>query len=428
LTQKVDSFVEQNFRWNFSVNLIDITFITLAMSLISKETIMPLLVSHLTDSKIAIGLITAIFSISFYLPQLFAANHAESMKRKLPFVRFIGGLFERVPYLLIGIAVLLFAQDSPTITLILFFLGIGTAALGAGIATPAWFTMIGKVLPVNRRGIFFGVSEGLGALIGIAGAVLVGTVLDQVSYPLNFAILFLAASIFMGISWVGLALNREPESPIVKKQIPLRQYFKQLPAILRNNHNYRRYMISYSISRLSMMAIGFFIVFGDQEFELSGTDVGLLTAILIGSQAMMQLILGWLGDKKGHKLNLTISAFAIVLATIFALSATDFNSLIPAFMLLGTSIASDHISKLNIILEFAVPEDQPTFIGLTNTLLAPVTFAGPILAGVIATTFNFQGMFLVSLVFGIIGGLLLLFWVKEPRLTQPQPMSTNIIE
>ena len=102
-------------------------------------------------------------------------------------------------------------------------------------------------------------------------------------------------------------------------------------------------------------------------------------------------------------------------------------TLIPAFILLGTAIASDNISKFNIILEFAVPEDQPTFIGLTNTLLAPVTFLGPILGGVIATTLNFQGMFIVSMLCGIIGGLLMLFWVKEPRQLIPQPISSGDI-
>lgn len=428
MAQKVDLYVQKNLRWNFSVNLIDISFITLAMSLISRETIMPLLVSSLTDSKIVISLIPAIFSISYYLPQLFAANHAESMKRKLPFVVFMGGLVERVPYLLIGISILFFAQSSPVVALILFFLFLGTGAFGAGITTPAWFTMIGKVLPVHRRGIFFGVSGGLGTFIGIAGAIFVGITLDQIAYPLNFATLFLIASIFMGISWVGLSLNREPESPLVKKQIPLQHYFKQLPAILRNNHNYRRYMISYSFNRLSMMAVGFFIVYGNDNFSLSGADVGTLTAVLIGSQAVMQLALGWRGDRSGHKQNLTISAFALTLAAILAIIATDLLTLIPAFMLLGTAIASDNISKFNIVLEFAVPEDQPTFIGLTNTLLAPVTFLGPILGGVIATTFDFQAMFIVSMACGIAGGLLLLFWVNEPRQTQAQPIKADSIE
>jgi MFS family permease len=428
LAQKIDPFVQKNFRWNFSVNLIDISFITLAFTLISRETIMPLLVTTLTDSPIVIGLIPAIHSVSYYLPQLFAANHAESMKRKLPFVMFVGGIMERVPYFLIGVAILLWAQSSPTMTLILLFLAIGTASMGAGIATPAWFTMIGKVLPVNRRGVFFGVSEGLGALIGIGGAVLVGVVLDSVSYPMNFAILFLVASVFMAISWVGLALNREPESPIVKKQIPIRHYFQQLPAILRNHHNFRHFLISYSISRLGMMAVGFFIVFGNNNFDLTGADVGTLTAVLIGSQAVMQVSLGWMADKRGHKFNLTISAFAMAFAAVLAILATSFLTLVPAFMLLGTAIASDNISKFNIVLEFAVPEDQPTFIGLTNTLLAPVTFIGPIIGGLIVTTLSYHEMFVVAMFCAVIGGLLLMFWVQEPRRTQPQPIAANSIE
>ena len=45
--------------WNFSVNLWDISFITLAFSFISRETVIPVLVSQLTDSKLVIGLVPA---------------------------------------------------------------------------------------------------------------------------------------------------------------------------------------------------------------------------------------------------------------------------------------------------------------------------------------------------------------------------------
>lgn len=427
MTKKVDSFVQQNYRWNFSVNVIDNMLFVLALSFVSRETIMPLLVSQLTDSKIAIGLIPAITSVAFYLPQLFVANRAETMKRKLPFVLFFGGLVQRVPYLLVGCAILLFAQGNPTIALILFFFFIGIGALGGGIVTPAWFTMVGKIIPVKRRGIFFGMSDGFGMIAGIFGALFAGIALDQVAYPLNFGTLFLIAAIIMGISWVWLAFTREPESTTVKEQISTRHYFQKLPAIIRTNHNYRRFMISYSISRLSMMAIGFYVVYGNENFNLRGTDVGTLTAVLIASQAVMQLALGWLGDHKGHKVNLIISAFGLALAGVFAMIATDFVTLIPAFILLGTAIASDNISKLNIILEFSADEDQPTYIGLTNTLLAPVTFSAPIIGGLIATTFDFQEMFIISMACGIVGGLLLIFWVDEPRHIPAQSISTQNI-
>ena len=222
----------------------------------------------------------------------------------------------------------------------------------------------------------------------------------------------------MGISWIGLALNREPESPIVKEHVSLRRYFTRLPAILRGNHNFRRFLLSYSISRLSLMGTSFFIVYGNENFNLTGADVGALTAVLLGSQAVMQLGLGWLGDRRGHKFNLMLFAFATALAAFMASFATSMVSLIPAFALLGTALAADRISHLNIVLEFALPEDQPTYIGLTNTLLAPVVFLAPIIGGW-AADIGFQTLFEMMMVAGLVGGLLLLVWVKEPRFIAP---------
>ncbi len=69
-------FAEANFRWNFGVNVLDISFFNLALNMVSQATILPLLVSQLTTSKLAVGLIPAIFSLGFFLPQLFFAGYA----------------------------------------------------------------------------------------------------------------------------------------------------------------------------------------------------------------------------------------------------------------------------------------------------------------------------------------------------------------
>src|SRR5262245_21090495 len=119
---QLEQQVERNLPWNFSVNLIDITFITLGLSLISRETVMPLLVSQMTDSKIAIGLIPAIYSLGYYLPQLLTANYAERLRWKLPFVVWVSGPGERLPYLLMGLVVWSLAVPAPTVALTLFFL------------------------------------------------------------------------------------------------------------------------------------------------------------------------------------------------------------------------------------------------------------------------------------------------------------------
>ena len=408
-------------NWNFGVNLLDNMFYILAISLVSQETIMPLLVSQLTDSTVAVGLIPAIFSLCFLLPQLFVANHAERMPRKLPFVLLGSGLLQRLPYPFIGLALLLFALDAPVLALVLFFIGIAIAAFGGGIVTPAWFTMIGKVIPLRRRGIFFGLADSGGLLIGVIGAYFVGLILDAVDFPGNFSLLFLLAGGVLALSWFWMSLTREPESEDVKQAVPLRHYFRQLPTVLRGHANYRRFLIGYAVLRLSMMAVSFFIIFGNRNYDLSGADVGLLNAIFVGSQAVLRLFFGWLGDRWGHKRNLVISAGGMAMAAIFTLSSTSVLGLVPAFICLAGAIASDGVSHLNIVLEFAAPAEQPTYIGLTNTLIAPVTFVGPVLAGWMAGAFGIHTLFIVSLVSGIIGGALLMWWVQEPRDTPALP-------
>jgi MFS family permease len=92
------------------------------------------------------------------------------------------------------------------------------------------------------------------------------------------------------------------------------------------------------------------------------------------------------------------------------------------FILLGAYSAADSVSGLNIILEFCAPEDRPTYIGLTNTLLAPVIVLAPILGGTLATVAGYPGLLMVAMLIAGTGGLLMAFWVREPR---RQPAQTR---
>jgi MFS family permease len=407
--------VEANFPWNFSVNVWDILFIMFGMNLVSRATVMPLLVSQLTSSKMAIGLIPAVYGLGYYLPQLLTANYAEGLRHKKPFLMLVGGVGERLPYLLIGLAVWWLAEPAPAVALAAFFLLLGASAASNGVATPAWFDMIGKVIPVRKRGLYSGLGHGLGALLGIAGAMLTGQILADWPYPRNFGLCFSLAFVAMVISWVGLALNREPESPTVKPPTHFGHYLSQLPMVLRRDRNYACFLLARSIANLGGMAGGFFMVFGASHFGIGGREAGTLTAVLVGAQAVMNFLWGLVADQRGHKAVLCGAAFSMALAAMVSWIASSPTWLLATFGLLGVSTSGDSVSGMNIILEFCEPEDRPTYVGLTNTLLAPGTALSPLLGGWLAIWAGYRGMFVAALLIASIGGALLALWVREPR-------------
>ena len=419
-----DRFVARHFRWNFTANVIDVAFYMFGLSFVSWATVLPLLVSRLTTSKLAIGMVPAIYSLGFLLPQLLTANYTERLPLKKRFIVIVSGPGERGPYLLIGLIVWAFAIPHPTLTLILIYVLLTLALACAGASNPAWTDLIAKVIPVSRRGRWAGVAFSVGAILGLGGAVLAGALLGRFPYSMNFGLCFFAAGAAFMVSWGGLAMNREPAGLVVKPHMSLRAYLRLLPAVLRRDLNYVRFLISRSVAALGGMAGGFFMVYGAERFGFGGAQVGLLTAILTGSQAVTNPLWGMLADRVGHKAVLCGGAFSMVLASAAALVAGAPAGMYVAFALMGLSYAAESVSGQTIVMEFASPHDRPTYVGLTNTLLAPCRTLGPIIGGILATWLGYRGMFPFAVLLAAAGGVLMMLWVREPRGLREDALAT----
>jgi MFS family permease len=251
--------------------------------------------------------------------------------------------------------------------------------------------------------------------MGIAGSAVAGVILTKWAYPQNFQLLFVLAFAAMLVSYFGLALNRERDSQVIKNHPSLLGYLRMLPAVLRRDRNYRVFLISRSVAYLGMMAGGFFIVYGAEKFGVGGAEVGALNAMFVGSQTLMNLLWGLLGDRKGHKIVLAGSTLSMVLAAAAMLLIPYSWVLWVAFFLVGSAYAGENVSGMNIILEFCADEDRPTYIGLTNTLLAPWRGLAPVIGGFLASALGYSPLFLATALVSLVGALMLGLWVKEPR-------------
>lgn len=409
-----ESEVEQNFRHNFIVNVLDGTTFWLGASFMASRTILPLFVSHLTDSTLAIGLLATIMATGWLLPQLFTANWVQQLPVKKFVVVQIGFFAERLPVFLLILSAWI-ATRSEELALITFFIFISWHVVGAGVIAVGWQDMMAKIFPTKRRGRFFGITNFGGTATGVLGASAAIYFLARFEFPYGYMICFAAAAFFIFLSWIFVAQTREPAQASKEKPISQREYLSRLPAILRNDPNLRRYIISQIVTVMGGMATGFLAVYAVKRWELPDSQAAAFTVSMLSGQAISNLIFGWLSDRHGHKLVLEISTLCAALAAGIASIAPSAWLFYIVFVLLGASTAGFVLSGIMIVFEFCVPEIRPTYIGLSNTVLGVFSAITPMLGGWVAITIGYQALFAISFVFGMAGMALLKWTVREPR-------------
>ena len=409
--------VERNYRWNFTFNLLDVASFWIGMSFMSSATIVPLYVSKLTPSALAIGLVAVIANAGWFLPQLFTANSVQGLARKKPVVVNLGFFTERLPLWLLPISALL-AVQSPTLALILFFIGYAGHGIGAGVIATAWQDMIARCFPVDRRGRFFGISSFVGSSVGIAAATLSAWLLAMLVFPTNFAVSFALAALFVTMSWAFLSFTREPVQPGSQQRQSNRQFWSNLPQILRNDGNFRNFLAARLLIMAGGIGTGFVTVAAVQKWGIGDGVVGLYTTAMLIGQTIGTLGFGFLADRRGHKIGVELGALASLLAFLIAWLAVQPVWYYVVFLLLGIVTGAMMVSGLMIVFEFSPPKLRPTYTGLTNTSLGVLGIITPLIGAWLASM-NYDWLFAVGAACSLAGLVVIRWLVREPRWEQP---------
>ena len=405
--------VERNYRWNFTFNLLDGATFWLGLSFMSSATIVPLFVSKLTSSQLAIGLIAVIANSGWFLPQLFTANVVQRLPRRKPVVINLGFFTERLPLWLLPLAALL-AVEAPTLALVLFFLGYAGHAVGAGLVATAWQDLVARIFPVDRRGRFFGITTFVGNGTGALGATFSAWLLAALVFPSNFVATFTLAALFITLSWAFLALAREPEQAVTAPRQSSRQFWAGLPLILRSDHNFRRFIQARLLLVLGGMGAGFVTVAAVSRWQVSDGTVGLYTLALLIGQTLANAASGLMADRRGHKLPLELGSALLMLAYLMAWLAPASGWYFGVFLLIGLGTGAAVVSGTMIVLEFSPGHLRPTYTGLVNTALGLAGMISPLIGAWLATR-SYNVLFALSAGFCLASLVALHRWVKEPR-------------
>jgi MFS family permease len=412
--------IEENLRYNIVLNIFEGAFFGLGLGFASFVTIIPVFVSTLTDSAILIGLVPAMHSTGWYLPQLFTARFLARQSHFKPTVmRYT--LHERLPFFLLAVVAWTSVYLDRTVVLILVFSLLIWQGLGAGFTANPWQNMISKLIPDRIHGVFFGAQFGAVSVLMAAGSLLTGFLLDRYALPYNFALIFLFASLALLISMATLAMVREPQIPPASGQSDL-DFGKQLISILKNDRHFRKFLLVRSLMQLGIMPIGFYTVYAVQTHGAPGSAIGLMTAIMSVTQVFANVLLGRLGDRKSHRLVLALGAAALSISALIAWLAPNYTWFYPAFMLAGIAYVTVWATQMVVTLQFARNDQRPAYIGLSNTITAPSALLSPVLGGWLAGQAGYPATFWLAIAAAILTlGMLqaMTGWKPAPVETEP---------
>ena len=410
-----ESFARRHVRYNVAALSLDLAFFLVGLSFASQSTILPAFAAHLGASNLVIGAIPALMTLGWNLPSLFVAGYTESLARKMPFVlRYT--IWERLPFLGLAAVAFFLARPAPGLSLALM-LGMLLLITGTGgILMPAWMDVVARAVPVGVRGRFFAVASLLGGAGGLLGSVFTAWVLARMPAPDGYAACFLMAALCMGLSYVALARVREPRGASLDVAPPLGAYLRRVARLLREDRNLGWFLLSRALIFVGMMASGFYTVYALRHYGAPDWAVGVFTTALLAGQMAGNVALGALADRAGHLAPLAIGAGALVLANVGALLVPSLELFVVVFVLQGLHLAAVNVSGLSVLLEFAPsPAARPTYVGLGTTLLTPVAFGAPLVAGLMTDAFGFPAVFVAAALGSLAGLALLLGRVREPR-------------
>lgn len=405
---------DRNVRFNFVVNMLDGGFFGMAFGFASLTAVLPLFISQMTDSAIWIGLIPSMHMVGWYLPQVFTAQGVARSARFKPLV-LKRTVFERVPFFGLAAVAWFLPGMHPGVSLLLTFILMTLQGLGGGYTATAWQSMIAKVIPARRWGVFFGTQAAAASLAGSLSVVAAGFLLERVESPLSYALCFLLTAVIMVVSWFFLALTREQkqEPPAPKTQNT--GFWRSLGEILRRDANFRWFTAARVCFSFATMGFAFYSVYVVRQYGATESQVGIMTGVLTMTQMLVHPLVGWLGDRWSHRVVMTFGALAAALSVGIAFSARSVGWFYPAFMLAGIANVTYWTNGMAMTLEFGRPEERAMYIGLLNTLIGPVAMLAPIFGGRLADLYGYPAAFAASAVGGLLALGLLILTVHNPR-------------
>jgi MFS family permease len=374
--------------------------------MVHMNLVLALLIKDLGGSNVMVGLLPGISMGVMRIPQLYVAGRLRNRQRKMPFYLW-SQLGRVVGYALIAVLIAAVAVRTPGVALGVFMVTFAVSRLVMGVGSIAWMDVLGKAIPTEAMGRFWAQRSLWGRVAGVAGSFTAGGVLAGrvgLGFPYNYALLFAMASVLCGLGAVSFSRIPEPLQPVPERASGMGEQLTRVPRILRQEENFRRYLLARLLFLGGGLAAPFYAIFAREVLEAPASVVGTYLPALTVSGVVSTLAWGRVADRKGvHSVlqwaavvRLASPVLALGLPALFFSAGWDpgavASGLVLVFILQGASLSGQMVGANSYLLLLAPERSRPIYVGLTNTLLALGSVL-PIFGGFISEWFGYEAVF-----------------------------------
>ncbi|MGI6539000.1 MAG: MFS transporter [Caldicoprobacterales bacterium] len=402
-----------NKRNYFFMFLDPILFVN-AMSLISINAVIPNFLNDLGASAYQISIAIALVSIGTFISQpLFAQAAMNQPNKSASFARLL--FFQRLLFLAYVLSIPLTVRYNPGLAIVLFLLFWGIFNFFVGCYSPFYMSILYKVIPGNQRGRLIGYADSAGYALALGSAVLIGIILENMSFPYNYTCIFAIGISLLNINAWGFSMIREEPDKVEKKPIDYLRYIRQVPHALKARKEFAKTVIGNGFMVISNVALSFYALIAIRNFGAGPEQVAIFTGIGVIVNILASTVYGVIGDRFGHiYVLITASIFsaaaAIIVYSINALFAVNIG-----FALSSLSACGYRISSGINVMDHSPKGEIPLYISVNAMITLVASSLVTLMMGAIIDIFSFTPLYLITGICGAASFFIFYRICKEDR-------------
>ena len=396
---------------NHIKNILHGFFLAIGTTIAEPSTILPLIINYFGGSSMLIGFFAALLRGGAIVVQLFAAFHAQTYQLMMPYLRRI--FFIRFfSWFFIGIAILLFGDNYPNLTLASIGFGLFMFSFSAGFAAIYFREIMAKIFSHKFRGKTMAYRQFFSAVGGLISGALAGWILHTYEAPLSYGLLFIISSFIMGFGYLSFSLVEEPKKEDVsKKEKSFKEFLHNSFSLLKADKTLQIQITTFLFAYGYLIALPFIILHAQAKINLDGIAIGsLITTQMVGAM-LSNFLWGKLSSLGKNKLVAKIAISLQIVAIFLASNATSLYEYMLIFFIIGASIDGNRIASSNLILKLAPAKKRPVYIALQMNLVSFGMFFS-IIGGIILHYLSYSVLY-SSAIFTLLIALYFSFKLKE---------------